>query len=182
MPNCRHIDPPGSVDGGDICEADGHFLIGVSARTNADGARQLAQHLARWGYASSILDIRSNPSLLHLKSGIAYLGDGVWVADRGIEAELRSERGIEIRDLIVVPAAEAYAANCVRVNGAVLVAAGYPLMSARTRAPGQPRDIDRGIRIQKNGRRLELPVAAVLTAAAAMLPPGPQSAGYFGGI
>ena len=130
------IAPPGSVDGGDICEADGHFLIGVSARTNADGARQLAQHLARWGYESSTLDIRSNPALLHLKSGIAYLGEGVWVADRSIEAALRSERGIEIRDLIVAPAAEAYAANCVRVNGAVLVAAGYPLMSGALERSG----------------------------------------------
>ena len=130
------IAPPGSVDGGDICEADGHFLIGVSARTNADGARQLAQHLARWGYASSTLDIRANPSLLHLKSGIAYVGDGVWVADRSIEAALRSERGIEIRDLIVVPAAEAYAANCVRVNGAVLAPAGYPLMSGALERSG----------------------------------------------
>ena len=130
------IASPGSVDGGDICEADGHFLIGVSARTNADGAGQSAQHLAGWGYASSILDIRANSSLLHLKSGIAYVGDGVWVADRSIEAALRSQRGIKIRDLVVVSAAEAYAANCVRVNAAVLVAAGYPLVRAALERSG----------------------------------------------
>jgi len=70
------------------------------------------------------------------KSGIAYVGDGVWVADRSIEAALRSQRGIEIRDLVVVPAAEAYAANCVRVNGAVLVAAGYPLVSGALERSG----------------------------------------------
>jgi dimethylargininase len=121
---------PGSVDGGDICEADGHFLIGVSARTNEHGARQLAQQLDLLGYTSSVIDIRANPSLLHLKSGIAYLGGGLWVTDGSIEGELRSRQGIEVRDLIVVSAAEAYAANCVRVNDAVLVAAGYPGMSA----------------------------------------------------
>lgn len=38
------ISAPGTVDGGDICEADGHFLIGLSARTNEQGARQLAGH------------------------------------------------------------------------------------------------------------------------------------------
>jgi dimethylargininase len=130
------ISAPGTVDGGDICEADGHFLIGISARTNEQGARQLAEHLARWGYTSSTLDIRSNPALLHLKSGIAYLGDGAWVADLGIEAELRTQKGIRIRDVILAPPSEAYAANCVRINDVVLAAAGYPRMSASLRERG----------------------------------------------
>jgi dimethylargininase len=135
-PELPAIEAPGSVDGGDICEADGHFLIGVSARTNEHGARQLARHLHRWGYSSSIIDIRDNPALLHLKSGIAYLGDGLWVAQGNIEGELRSQTGIEVRDLITVTAEEAYAANCVRVNSAVLVAVGYPLASAAIEARG----------------------------------------------
>src|SRR5580698_3898454 len=50
FPELSRITAPGSVDGGDICEADGHYLIGVSARTNEQGARQLAQHLGRLGY------------------------------------------------------------------------------------------------------------------------------------
>jgi dimethylargininase len=124
------IAAPGSVDGGDICEADGHFLIGVSARTNELGARQLAEHLGRLGYTSSSIDIRSNPALLHLKSGIAYLGDGVWVVDGGIQEDLRIQGGMDARDPILVSPAEAYAANCVRVNDAILVAAGYPQVSA----------------------------------------------------
>ncbi|MGB6306805.1 MAG: arginine deiminase family protein [Steroidobacteraceae bacterium] len=129
-PQLPAIMAPGTVDGGDICEADGHFLIGVSARTNEEGARQLAQHLHRFGYSSSIIDIRGNPALLHLKSGIAYLGDGVWVAQDGVQGELRSQTGIDVRDLIMATPEEAYAANCVQVNDAVLVAAGYPHLSA----------------------------------------------------
>lgn len=132
----RAIAAPGSVDGGDICEADGHFLIGVSARTNEHGAHQLAQHLGRLGYTSSVIDIRAKPTLLHLKSGIAYLGDGVWVADGAILDEVRSRKGIDVRGSIAVSPAEAYAANCVRVNGAVLLAAGYPLMSAALESRG----------------------------------------------
>ena len=130
------IEAPGTVDGGDICEADGHFLIGVSARTNEHGARQLAQHLHRWGYASSVIDIRANPALLHLKSGIAYLGEGVWVVDGVTEGEVRSRSGVDTRDLILASPAEAYAANCVRVNDVVFVAAGYPLLSAAIEARG----------------------------------------------
>jgi dimethylargininase len=135
-PELPAIEAPGTVDGGDICEADGHFLIGVSARTNEHGARQLAQHLHRWGYSSSVIDIRANPALLHLKSGIAYLGDGVWVGQGSIERELRSQTGIVVRDVITVTPGEAYAANCVRVNGAVLVAVGYPLVNAAIEARG----------------------------------------------
>jgi dimethylargininase len=121
---------PGTVDGGDICQADDHFLIGISARTNAQGAHQLEGHLSRFGYTASIIDIRSNPALLHLKSGIAYLGQGLWVADAGVQADLRAQGGIDARDVILASPSEAYAANCVRVNDAILVAAGYPQMGA----------------------------------------------------
>ena len=127
----RAIEAPGTVDGGDICEADGHFLIGVSARTNELGAQQLAGHLRQLGYESSIVDIRGKAALLHLKSGIAYLGGGLWVVDGAVQDELRALRGLDgVRDPVLVTAAEAYAANCVRVNDAVLVPEGYPQVSA----------------------------------------------------
>jgi dimethylargininase len=129
-PEHADIAPPGSVDGGDVCEADDHFLVGISARTNEQGAHQLTQHLARWGYTASLIDITANPALLHLKSGIAYLGDGVWVADPSLEKNLEARNGVEVRDLILVPPAEAYAANCVRINDALLVPSGYPQVSA----------------------------------------------------
>jgi dimethylargininase len=130
------IEAPGTVDGGDICEADGHFLIGVSARTNPQGAEQLTGYLAQMGYTAGVIDIKANPSLLHLKSGIAYLGDGAWVADPAVEGELRAQRGVEVRDLMLVPAPEAYAANCVRVNEVVFAAAGYPQMHALLESRG----------------------------------------------
>jgi dimethylargininase len=135
-PDLPAMEAPGTVDGGDICEADGHFLIGVSARTNENGAAQLARHLHRWGYTSSNIDIRDNAALLHLKSGIAYLGDGLWVVQAGIERTLRSQPGMVVRDVVTVTPEEAYAANCVRVNNAVLVAEGHPLMTAAIEARG----------------------------------------------
>ena len=49
----RTITAPGTLDGGDICEADQHFFIGISERTNEEGARQLAAFLAEEGYTSS---------------------------------------------------------------------------------------------------------------------------------
>ncbi len=69
----HYIDDPGTVDGGDICEAGEHFFIGVSLRTNEHGADQLARLLASFGYTSSLIDIRGLSNILHLKSGLAYL-------------------------------------------------------------------------------------------------------------
>src|SRR5512133_498139 len=66
---------PGTVDGGDICEVEDHFFIGLSERTNEAGARQLAEFLACEGYTSSLIPVHGIPGILHLKSGIAYLGD-----------------------------------------------------------------------------------------------------------
>jgi len=132
----RHIAAPGTVDGGDVCEADGHFVIGVSARTNEAGAKQLAEHLRHLDYTATIVDIRSAAGLLHLKTGIAYLGDGAWVVDAAIGDTLRSWSALPVGDLITVGVEEAYAANCVRVNDAVLLPASYPRVAAALRDKG----------------------------------------------
>jgi dimethylargininase len=120
------IAAPGTVDGGDVCEAEDHFLIGVSARTNEAGARQLAGLLGELSYRATVLDIRASPRLLHLKTGIAYLGDGRMVVTPGLPAS----PALADFELIVVPTGELYAANCIRVNDRVLVASGYPRFAA----------------------------------------------------
>jgi dimethylargininase len=116
------IAPPGTVDGGDVCEADGHFFIGLSERTNEPGARQLAGYLESEGYNCSLIPATGIPGLLHLKSGIAYLGDGNLVLVKAF-ADLPPFQNYRI---LCVPPEEAYAANCLRVNDRVLVAKGFP--------------------------------------------------------
>jgi dimethylargininase len=119
------ITAPGTVDGGDVCETDSGVLIGVTARTNEEGARQLAGLLGELGYQSTVVDIRSVPGLLHLKTGISYLGDG----RLAVAAGLPSLPAFAAYEQVTVPAEERYAANCIRVNDRVLVAAGYPAFS-----------------------------------------------------
>jgi dimethylargininase len=116
------IEAPGTVDGGDICEAEDHFFIGVSLRTNEEGARQLAAHLGEYGYTASTVDIRSMTTILHLKSGISYIGDNTLVVMEEMAGNPQFARFIQIS----VSAAESYGANCVRVNERVLMAEGYP--------------------------------------------------------
>ena len=119
-PAIYHIEPPGTLDGGDVCEAGDHYFIGVSARTNESGAEQLAKFLAAHGYTSSLIDIRGT-ALLHLKSGLAHLSDNRLVASEAI-AGRQELSGFA---LVPVPRGEEYAANCVRVNDRVLVASGF---------------------------------------------------------
>jgi dimethylargininase len=116
------ISSPGTVDGGDICEADDHFFIGISQRTNPAGAEQLAGLLASFGYSSSLVDIRGVSDILHLKSGIAYLKENQLL----IIDSLSGQSSFAGFDLIKAPRGEEYAANCVEVNDFVLVAAGFP--------------------------------------------------------
>lgn len=116
------INPPGTLDGGDVCEAENHFFIGISERTNEAGAKQLAELLATFGHTSDFIDIRGLKGILHLKSGLAYVGDKRLVVIEALES--REEfRGYQ---LVRVRAGEEYAANCVRVNGYVLIAAAFP--------------------------------------------------------
>jgi dimethylargininase len=127
LPVLGTVKAPGTLDGGDVCQADGHFFIGLSARTNAAGAAQLVALLAQHGYTASTVDIRAQRALLHLKSGLSYLGGRRFVALPGVP-RLAGMAGYEF---IETASGESYAANCVRVNDTVLVAEGYPQLAAR---------------------------------------------------
>jgi dimethylargininase len=131
-PELQSIHPPGTLDGGDICEAGDHFFIGISERTNETGAEQLAALLAGAGYTSNYIDIRGMPGLLHLKSGLAYLGD----RRLAVVAALAKREAFCGYDLVSPQVGEEYAANCLLVNDHLLVAAGYPAFESLMRDLG----------------------------------------------
>lgn len=130
----HQIEAPGSVDGGDVCQAGTHFFIGISERTNAEGARQLAAILSQEGFSSALVDIRGVRGILHLKSGISYLGDNRLVLIDALAAH-SAFAGYEI---VRVAPEEDYAANFLRINAAVIVAAGHPRFEASVRDFGYP--------------------------------------------
>ena len=123
-PEWAEIIAPGTLDGGDICEAGNHFIIGISLRTNQSGGNQLADWLSARGYTSDFVDIRAVPGILHLKSGLSYIGD-----NRMVVIDSLADHPAFVRfELVRVQPDEDYAANCVRINDHVLMASGFPIL------------------------------------------------------
>lgn len=115
---------PGTLDGGDVLQVGDHFYVGLTQRTNREGAEQLAEILRRYGFGASFVGLRR---FLHLKTGVAYLGGD----DLVVAGELVETDEFEVFDRIVVPPEEEYGANCIRVNDRVLVAAGHERTAER---------------------------------------------------
>lgn len=118
--NVEQITEPGKLDGGDVMMAGTHFYIGLSGRTNKAGANQLIKILQQYNLSGSTVSLGE---VLHLKTGISYLeNNNLLVSGEFLEKE-------EFRDFnkIIVPPEEAYAANCVWINGSVIIPAGYPV-------------------------------------------------------
>jgi dimethylargininase len=132
FPELGRIEQPGTVDGGDVCEAGDHFFIGVSHRTNAEGAAQLAAWLKARGFGSSLIDIRKVPGILHLKTGLS------WLAGRQLIAwpEIAGHQAFRGWEILEVPKGEEYAANSIGVNGSFLVASGFPRTAVLLRGQG----------------------------------------------
>jgi len=110
---------PGSVDGGDILVMGEQVLIGLSARTNEEGARQLTDILQACGMRCISLAAGDG---LHLKSSINGIGD-----NRLLVTQEFSERAqLSGFERVVIPADESYAGNSLWVNGRVIMPAGFP--------------------------------------------------------
>lgn len=128
----RAIQPPGTLDGGDVLRLGRRLWVGIGSRSNAEGARQLGDALAPFGYSVATVATRG---CLHLKTAASSLGGGLvlvnpeWVDGAALGAET-----------VPVDPSEPFAANVLRIGDTVLA----PASAARTRA----RMEQRGLRVQ----------------------------------
>lgn len=120
----KEITAPGTLEGGDIMRVEDHFYIGLSGRTNKEGASQLAAHLEGHGYTASKVPVHE---FLHLKTGVTYIGENTIVAGGEF---LDCEEFTKFRKIAVRPD-EIHGANCLRINDFVLVPAGCPQLTAQ---------------------------------------------------
>jgi dimethylargininase len=125
----KKIQPPGTLEGGDVLMVGSHFFIGCSERTSWEGALQLIEILKENDFTGSIVSLEE---FLHLKTGIAYLENNNLVAS----GELLNLEVFNAHNILPVPEDESYAANCIWINGTVLVPIGHPQTAGIIRSAG----------------------------------------------
>jgi dimethylargininase len=115
----ERIRRPGTLDGGDVLQAGNHFFIGLSERTNPQGAEQLGRILQGYGYTWTTVAVDAG---LHFKSSVNYVGRNTLL----VTGDFARDESLQAYDLIVIEDAEAYAANTLLVNDHLLMPAGFP--------------------------------------------------------
>ncbi len=125
------IEAPGTLDGGDVLAVGQTVFIGLSERTNPEGAAQLRRLLEPFGYDCRTVPVGEG---LHFKSSVTWVGGTTLLmaeafADRpeftGFE-RLRARPG------------EEYAANTLWINGTLLTPKGFPDTLAKLEELGLP--------------------------------------------
>ena len=115
----EEIKNPGTLESGDVMMVGSHFFIGISSRTNPEGADQLIKILNKYGLSGSKVPLKK---MLHLKSGVSYLENNNML----VCGEFIEDKNFERFNRIIVDNDEAYAANSLWINERVLVPVGFP--------------------------------------------------------
>jgi dimethylargininase len=113
-----YIAKPGTIDGGDVLKAENRVFVGLTARTNLKAIDQIRSILKDSSLKVVPVKVRN---VLHLKSACTYLGNDYVILSKG-NFDIRVLSGL---NTIVVPKGEEYAADCLAVNGTVLMAQGH---------------------------------------------------------
>jgi dimethylargininase len=113
------IQPPGTLDGGDVLLVGTQVFIGISDRTNSIGAEQLVRILEGFGYAWTTIPVSGG---LHLKSSVNCVGAQTLI----ITPEFAEISAFDQYRKIVVDPHERYAANTLWLNDYLLMPRGFP--------------------------------------------------------
>jgi dimethylargininase len=110
---------PGTLEAGDVMMVGDHFYIGISGRTNSNGADQLITILEKYKFSCTKVPLKN---MLHLKSGVSYLeNNNILVAEEFVNNKVFAKF-----NRILVGKDERYAANSLWINGKVIVPKGFP--------------------------------------------------------
>lgn len=113
------LQEPCNLEAGDVMQIGKHFFIGLSDRTNLEGAEQVIRWLSEAGYTGSVVEMKD---MLHLKTGVNALSDDYLL----VAGEFIGHPEFNKYQQIIIPDEEAYAANSLMVNDVVIVPDGHP--------------------------------------------------------
>ena len=127
----QRIQPPGTLDGGDVLVVGRTVYVGVSSRTNRDGLTQLEALLGTWSYEVTPVPLNG---CLHLKSAVTRVGERrLLINDRFVRRECFGSL-----DLVGVDPTEPDGANALWIEQAraVIYPAHYPKTADRLSRAG----------------------------------------------
>lgn len=125
----HYIESPGTLDGGDVLRVGRRLYVGLSTRTNSDGARQLADAIRPFGYQVETVDVRD---CLHLKSAASVLPDERVLIDAS-KIEGTAFGGAA---WIEVPPDESIGANVLLIDRTVICPSAAPRTHERLASAG----------------------------------------------
>lgn len=118
------IEPPGTIDGGDVLVIGRTVYVGRSGRSSEEGRAQLARRIAPFGYRVTGVAL---DGCLHLKSAVTCVAPGlILVNPRWVDPTAFGPMG-----RIEVDPAEPFAANALRIGEAVIHPAAFPRTASR---------------------------------------------------
>lgn len=134
----RHIEAPGTLDGGDVLVVSQRVFVGSSARTNAEGVDQISRILTPLGYTVEAVAVRG---CLHLKSAVSALDGGTLLINR----EWTDASRFAAFELIDIDPSEPFAANVLPIGDRVVCPSEFPRTSGRLERRGlHVRPVDAG--------------------------------------
>lgn len=116
------IQPPGTLDGGDVLTAGRKIFVGATLRSNASALEQMRELLQPFGYEVIGVPVTD---CLHLKSGVTRVGERTLL----INPAWVEKKYFDGFDFVEVDPSEPGAANALLVGGTVV----YPAAFAATR-------------------------------------------------
>ena len=129
------IQPPDTVDGGDILTVGRTIYVGISSRSTVGAVGQIKAILEPCNLkGTSSYQVRTVrvTGCLHLKSAVTQVNEDTLL----INPEWVSKDDFPGMDFIEVDSSEPYAANAVLVGGTIIYPSSYPRTRAKLEAAG----------------------------------------------
>jgi dimethylargininase len=124
-----YVKLPGTLEGGDVLRIGKKVFVGITARSNPEGIRQLAVILGAYGYDLTAIPVTG---CLHLKSAVTYLGRNTMLANR----TWFDSRRIQGFEWLEVDPSEPHSANVLAIGDAVIFPVSFPKTKALIEAKG----------------------------------------------
>ena len=129
------IQPPGTVDGGDILTVSQTVYVGISSRSTEDAIDQMKAILEpRNLKVTSNYEVRTVrvTGCLHLKSAVTQVSEDTLL----INPEWVSKNDFPGMQFIEIDPSEPYASNAVLVDGTIIYPSSFPKTQAKLQAVG----------------------------------------------